>query len=48
MGPREPKEGNSKPMVIITNGKQAKMGQRSPKKGISKWYGNWAGEAQKI
>ena len=37
MGPREPKEGSSKPMEIKRNGKQAKIGQRSPKKGISKW-----------
>ena len=33
----EPKEGNNKPMRIIRNEKQAKMSQRSPKKGISKW-----------
>ena len=37
MGPREPKEGSSKPIGIIRNGKQAKMGRRIPKKGISKW-----------
>ena len=36
-GPREPKERSSKPMGIIRSGKQAKMGWRSPKKGISKW-----------
>ena len=31
-GPREPKEGSSKPMETIRNRKQEKMGQRSPKK----------------
>ena len=37
MGPREPKEESCKPMRTIRNGKQAKMGRRSPKKGINKW-----------
>ena len=34
------KEGSSKPMGIVRNRKQVRMGQRSPKKGISKggWY----------
>ena len=45
MGPREPRGRSNKPMSIIRNGKQAKMGRRSPKKGISKWYGNQAKEA---
>ena len=36
MGPRELRE-SSKPIGIIRNRKQAKMGRKSPKKGISKW-----------
>ena len=36
-GSREPREGSSKPMGIIKNGKQTKIGQMGPKKGISKW-----------
>ena len=36
-GPRKPRKESSKPMGIIRNGKQAKVGRRSPKKGISKW-----------
>ena len=37
MGPREPREGSSKHMGIIRSRKQAKIGRRSPKKGISNW-----------
>ena len=36
-GLREPREGSNKPMGIIRNEMQAKVGQRRPKKGISKW-----------
>ena len=37
MGPTEPIEGSCKPIGIIRSQKQAKMGQRSPKREISKW-----------
>ena len=36
VGPWELKERSSKPMRIMKNGKQAKIGQRSPKERISK------------
>ena len=36
-GPKELREGSSKPIGIIRSKKQVKMGRRSPKKGISKW-----------
>jgi len=47
MGPREPKEGSSKPMRTIRNRKHAKMDQRSSKrKELANEVGTKANESQ--